>query len=99
MAKRTKDTTIRDFGGGLNIADSDLNLSSKFSKVLDNMYRKLDGSLALRYGTTFFADISAGAAPVTGNAIIIKYFISHIIVVTSTGQIAKVSSTGVVTAI
>ena len=96
MSKRTKETTIRDFGGGLNIVDSDLNLTSKYSKVLDNMYRGLDGSLSLRYGTTLFDDLTG---TVTGDILVVKYFSSHLVAVTTTGQVAKITNAGVATAI
>ena len=39
------DATIRDFSGGWNVVDNDLNLSSKFAKTLQNMQRGIDGAL------------------------------------------------------
>lgn len=52
MKKPTKlqISTLRDFGGGLNLLDNDLSLKLTFAKVLDNFYRAPDGSLSLRYG-------------------------------------------------
>lgn len=44
-------TTLRDFTGGLNLVDSDLNLSPKYAPRLSNLHRVLDGSLATRPGT------------------------------------------------
>lgn len=44
-------STIRDFGGGWNVIDNDLNLSSRFAVVLTNMFRGADGSLQVRWGT------------------------------------------------
>ena len=52
------DATIRDFSGGWNVVDNDLNLSTKFSKVLENMQRGVDGALSVRPGTELFADTS-----------------------------------------
>lgn len=51
-------STIREFGGGLNIIDSDLNLDTKFAKELTNMVRGEDGSQKIRQGTKFFVDTS-----------------------------------------
>ena len=53
-----KDTTIRDFSGGLNVIDNDLNLNPKFAKQLTNLYRRPDGSLGLRYGTARFTNLA-----------------------------------------
>ena len=52
------DATIRDFSGGWNVVDNDLNLSTKFSKILENMQRGVDGALSVRPGTILFADTS-----------------------------------------
>lgn len=49
-----EDTTIRDFGGGWNTADSDLNLSSKYQPVSENIARGVDGSFSPRMGYTLF---------------------------------------------
>lgn len=57
---------VRDFSGGLNVADNDLNLSSNYASVLDNMTRQPDGSIGLRYGTKLFSDLGNKAA-VTGD--------------------------------
>lgn len=57
---------VRDFSGGLNVADNDLNLSSNYASVLDNMTRQPDGSIGLRYGTKLFTDLGNKAA-VTGD--------------------------------
>jgi len=65
-----RDTTIRDFSGGLNVIDNELNLSSRFSTELDNIRRDVDGSQALRYGTRWIKTFTAlpnstGTVPVT----------------------------------
>ena len=52
-------TTVRDFSGGLNIIDNELNLSSKYARVLDNILRLPDGSLGVRWGTEFIVDVNA----------------------------------------
>ncbi len=52
---RLKTTTVRDFNGGWNVVDSDLNLAPRFAKVLDNMFRGDGGFNQIRYGTGAFA--------------------------------------------
>ena len=44
-------STVRSFEGGLNVTDTDLNMSPKFAKTLDNFERGTDGSQSLRPGT------------------------------------------------
>lgn len=53
-----KTSTIREFDGGWNVLDNDLNLSSKFSKILENVYRSADGANTIRFGTKLFGDIA-----------------------------------------
>lgn len=52
--------TIRDFGGGWNVSDSDLNLNSKFQPVSENIVRGVDGSFSPRQGYALFADFKTG---------------------------------------
>jgi len=54
------DTTIRDFGGGWNVADSAINLESRYQPVSENVRRGLDGSLSVRYGFALYADLRMG---------------------------------------
>lgn len=57
MAKsKLQDTTISDFGGGWNVADSPLNLNSRFQPVSENIIRGVNGSFGPRWGTELFAD-------------------------------------------
>jgi hypothetical protein len=92
-AKETlKFTTIREFGGGLNVVDNDLNLSSKFATVLDNMYRGQDGSMRIRFGTELF-----GLLPDGVEIINMAYYNSHIIVVVRDGDIYAVNGQGAYT--
>lgn len=59
---RLATTTIREFDGGWNVIDNDLNLSSKFAKTLDNMFRANDGSIQVRWGTRYFGRIDTQSA-------------------------------------
>lgn len=62
------DTTIRDFGGGWNVSDSDLNLNSRYQPVSDNVIRGIDGSFSARQGMALFADFKDGTeTSVTGS--------------------------------
>lgn len=85
-----RDATIRDFSGGLNVIDNDLNLNTKYAKVLDNFHGTIDGSNAVRPGTELFADISA----YIDKGINLYYFASHLIVVGSNGKIVRINSLG-----
>lgn len=55
-----QDTTIADFGGGWNVADSDLNMSSKFQPVSENVIRGVTGSFGPRWGYQLFSDLKTG---------------------------------------
>lgn len=54
-------TTIRDFGGGLNVIDTEQNLTSRFSPVFDNAIRYADGSVSPRFGTEMWLKLKTGA--------------------------------------
>ena len=43
-------TTVRDFGGGLNVVDSEQNLTAKFSPIFDNMTTYTDRRVGPRFG-------------------------------------------------
>jgi len=63
-----KSTVIRDFGGGLNVVDDELNLSSSFQPVLDNIHRGVDNTLSVRWGTELFVDLRRGSV-LTGTTV------------------------------
>jgi hypothetical protein len=50
-------TTIREFDGGLNVVNDDLNMDTKYSKVETNVYNNIDGTKSKRYGTKYFTDV------------------------------------------
>ena len=51
-------STFREFGGGWNVIDSPVGLSTRYANVLKNWSRRKDSSQAIRFGTSFKADIS-----------------------------------------
>lgn len=53
-------TTLRDFGGGWNVADSDLNVKTNYQPVSDNVDRGIDGSLFPRQGMALTYDFKTG---------------------------------------
>ena len=53
-------TTIRDFGGGLNVVDSEQNLTSKFSPVFDNMVTYTDRRAGPRFGYEMWLKLKIG---------------------------------------
>jgi hypothetical protein len=87
-----QDVTIRDFSGGLNEVDSDLNLSIKFAKRLRNLHQGLDGSNAIRPGTILFSDVQSHVEEIVNSF----YFSGAIWCVGTNGKVARVSATGVV---
>lgn len=79
-----KDATSRDFSGGLNVSDTELNLSSKFARVLENMKVGIDGSLQKRQGTRLHADFTT----LTDYDLVdIEYFFTRLITVDERGQV------------
>lgn len=61
MAKnKLESTTVSDFGGGWNVADSPLNLSTKFQPVSENILRGVNGSFQPRWGDELSADCRDG---------------------------------------
>lgn len=99
MQRRTQkltSVTARRFEGGLNVVDSELNLSSKYAVVLDNMYRGLEGSIMVRQGTKKYCDLTSIS---DGYQINGKYFAARNITVNSVGQVFSIDGTGAATRI
>ena len=86
-------STVRSFEGGLNVTDTDLNMSPKFAKVLDNIERAIDGSLSIRPGTVFLAVLTGDTTDIVN----CYYFNGFVITVQTSGRLCKVSGTGTVT--
>ncbi len=59
-----KETTLRDFGGGWNVSDSDKSLSPRYQPVSDNVNRGTDGNFSVRYGTKLYWDMKQGVETV-----------------------------------
>jgi hypothetical protein len=57
---KLKNTTIRDFGGGLNVVDSEQNLTSKFAPVFDNFVTYTDRRVGPRYGFEMWLKLKQG---------------------------------------
>lgn len=83
-------STIRSFEGGLNAADTDLNMSPKFATVLDNVERAIDGSLAVRPGTVLVSNQLTSSAEILN----CYYFNTFVITVQRDGAIHKVAGDG-----
>ena len=89
------DATLRDFSGGWNVVDNDLNLDNKFSKILENMQLGVDGANEVRPGTVLFAETSEYLDLIIN----CEYYSGHIIAVGANGKIVKIDATGKVSEI
>lgn len=87
------DATIRDFSGGWNVVDNDLNLDTKFSKILENMQRGIDGANEVRPGTMLFAETEDYLDEIVG----VEYFNGFIVAVGRNGSMVSVDANGTVT--
>jgi len=95
-AMRVQETTLSDFGGGLNTIDDDLGMSMKYQRELKNFRRLPSGSQAVRWGSALFADV---VEEVAGDIVDSTYFRSRLIHVTTAGEIASIEDDATVTAI
>lgn len=86
-----KEATSRDFSGGLNIADTELNLSSKYARALDNLIVGIDGSLQKRQGTKKHADFSVLTEYDLVDA---EYFYTRLVTVDELGQVLTADGAG-----
>lgn len=90
-----QDATVREFGGGWNVVDNELNLSTRFAVLLDNVSRDEDGSMGVRWGTRLFADVGIDASMTTDDYIVnTYYFQDRVITVLSDGRIVSVLGDG-----
>lgn len=92
------DATVREFGGGWNVVDNQLNLSTRFATLLDNMSRDEDGSIGVRWGTKLFSDVGTAAGMLEGEHIVnVFYHQDRVLSVLSDGRIASTNGLGVTT--
>jgi len=83
-------STVRSFEGGLNVTDTDLNMSPKYAKVLDNFERGTDGSQSLRPGTLLLTNQIADTSIIVNHT----YFAGFIWTVQASGNICTVDGAG-----
>lgn len=86
-----KDSTARDFSGGLNVVDTEFNLSSKYARVLDNLVVGIDGSLQIRQGTRLHADFSQLTEY---DLVDLEYFYTRLVTVDEIGQVLTCDGQG-----
>ena len=79
--------TIRDFGGGWNVSDSDLNLNSRYQPISVNVVRGIDGSFSARQGMGLYSDFEDGdEVTVTGTFDMATVNLSPAITLTDTAH-------------
>lgn len=88
-ADALRNATIRDFSGGWNVIDNDLNLHTKYSKRMKNVIRGADGSVNVRAGTRLFATL-----PTIDRVVNMEYFANALIVVGANGHLVAVGGDG-----
>lgn len=83
--------TSRDFKGGLDLADSELNLSSKYSRQAKNLICGIDGSLEVRQGCALFCDL----APISSYPLVnIDYFFTYVMTINQAGELFAINGAG-----
>lgn len=92
-AKNLHQSTARDFSGGLDLVDSEFNLTSKYGVAGYNMVPNENGDLQVRWGTRLFAD--SGTSRIVG----MEYFFAYVIAVRADGTITATDASGVSTTI
>lgn len=88
-----KPAVAKDFRGGLNTFDSDLNLNSRFLTEGTNVYVDSGGRVRVRFGTSFFA----GTGSVLDEIIAVTYYVNSLIAVGANGKIVSIDGAGNVT--
>lgn len=89
--KALQQVTARDYGGGLNTADSDFNLSSRYHVDGYNTMPDDNGALQVRWGTRLFAQFSS---VLTDRIVGVQYYFSYLIAVCANGTIAASDGAG-----
>lgn len=86
--KALQESTARDFSGGLDLVDSEFNLSSKYAVAGYNMVPNENGDLQVRWGTRLFA--TAGTSRIVG----LEYFYAYVVAVHEDGTITATDAGG-----
>src|ERR1044072_6945340 len=97
--KTLKSATVRDFSGGWNVLDDDLNLASKYSVKMFNCYRDANGNVSVRNGASLFAACKTHFEDGVSGVVNAEYFIDRLVVVGQDGSIVRVAANGGVTRI
>ena len=93
-----KDATVREFGGGWNVVDNELNLSTRFSVLSDNVSRDEDGSMGVRWGTELLVNVGDEVTMLADDYIVnTYYFQDSLVTVLSDGRIARTLADGTTT--
>jgi len=95
-ATKLQNITFHGFAGGLNTLSSDLSLDARYLIACDNFRRTPSGSLRVRWGNQWFADVSG---TVTGDIVDMIYFANAIVAITTTGEGVAMDDEGVKTAV
>lgn len=85
--------TVRDFSGGWDILDNDLNMSTKYATKLSNISLTPDNALTVRWGTTLFANLSTQTSS-PAFLINFEYYQAALICVMSNGDVIRVLGDG-----
>ena len=93
-----QDATLREFTGGWNVLDDDMNLSHRFSVKSKNIYSDNDGVMRVRYGYREFANCLPHLSSV-GYAVEGYYFNNALIVAFSNGEVCKILGDGSISVI
>lgn len=85
--------TVRDFTGGWDVLDNDMNLSTKYAIKLFNVSLTTDNCISVRYGTQLFVDLTPYTSS-PANLINFEYYQSALICVMSNGDVIRVLGDG-----
>ncbi|HSW91790.1 MAG TPA: hypothetical protein VLG09_04040 [Candidatus Saccharimonadales bacterium] len=93
VQEKLRPVTLRDFSGGWNVLDDDMNMPHKYAKKSYNVFSQPDGTIQVRYGTDLFSDLRSRFAG--GETIInAEYFVDSFVVVSSVGKLYRVLADG-----
>src|SRR5436190_12584379 len=96
---KLENITLRGFGGGWNAIETDLQMESSYVVTARNVRRTAGGTLKVRFGSRWFADIHTALSTTATSIVDMEYFSNHIISVLNNGQISATNNEGVSTLI